>query len=336
MKQLTVSLAGGDYDILMERGLLQRAGEALNLRRKVFIVTDAGVPAKYAAAVAAQCDHAVVETVPGGEESKSIPVYASLLEKMLENGFTRGDCVVAVGGGVVGDLAGFTAASYMRGVDFYNIPTTVLSQVDSSIGGKTAVNLGGVKNIVGAFYQPKRVLIDPCVLQTLPPRQISNGLAEALKMSVTSDPALFSLFETQAPEAHPDEIIFCSLDIKRRVVEADEKEAGLRKILNFGHTLGHGVESAAGGRLYHGECVGLGMLPMCGEALRPRVEAALKKLHLPTRLSFDKEKALSAIAHDKKSGDNVVTAVLADAPGRWRMEKKTLPELGAMLDLILE
>ncbi len=338
MKTLTVKTPGGAYDILFERGLLARAGECLNLNRKTLVVTDDGVPERYAKTLAAQCEYAVTETVPAGEESKSLPVYARLLETMLEHGFTRKDCVVAVGGGVVGDLAGFTAASYMRGVDFYNIPTTVLSQVDSSIGGKTAVNFCGVKNIVGAFYQPKRVLIDFDLLSTLPPRQIANGLAEALKMSVTCDPDLFRLFEeTERPAEYMEKIVFRSLEIKKSVVEQDEKEAGLRKILNFGHTLGHGLESEENLHgLYHGECVALGMLPMCGEALRPRVAAALTKLGLPTRLRFDKEKALSAVAHDKKSEDGGISVVLVHAPGQWRMEKKTLPELRAMLELILE
>ena len=178
---IRMELGDSSYDIVLERGCLKKAGELLNLDRKVFILTDDGVPAQYAQTVADQCKEAHIHTVPQGEGSKSFAVLEELLTKMLELGFTRGDCVCSVGGGVVGDLGGFTAACYMRGIDFYNIPTTVLSQVDSSIGGKTAINLAGVKNIVGAFWQPKKVLIDPDTLDTLDDRQKSSGLAEAVK-----------------------------------------------------------------------------------------------------------------------------------------------------------
>ena len=163
-----LDLKENSYDIIVERGILEKAGEQLNLNRRVLIVTDSGVPDIYAKTLAKQCGTPVICTVESGEASKSIDTFAKLLQTMLINGFSRKDCVVAVGGGVVGDLSGFVASAYMRGVDFYNIPTTLLSQIDSSIGGKTAINFGGIKNIVGAFYQPKKVLIDPELLKTLP------------------------------------------------------------------------------------------------------------------------------------------------------------------------
>ena len=248
-----IPLAQNSYDIVIERGVLARAGEELNLNRKVLIVTDTGVPQVYAQQVAACCQQPFIVCVEQGEGSKSIAVWESLLHKMLAEGFTRFDAVVAVGGGVVGDLAGFCAASYMRGVDFYNIPTTLLSQVDSSVGGKTAVNFEGIKNIIGAFYQPKKVLIDPAVLETLEHRHFGAGLAEAIKMAVCFDEELFSFIETQDAQQNIDQIIEKSIRIKAMVVEKDEKEAGLRKALNFGHTIGHAIE--ANSDLYHGECV---------------------------------------------------------------------------------
>ncbi len=245
-----------DYDIVLEPGALGRAGELLNLRRRVLIVTDSGVPERYAECVAAQCEKAVTVTVPQGEKSKCFDELQHILKAMLDNSFTRGDCVVAVGGGVVGDLSGFAASCYMRGVDFYNIPTTLLSQVDSSIGGKTAIDFEGVKNIVGAFYQPRKVIIDPEVLSTLSRRQLMAGLCEAIKMAATSDAELFSLIERSTElTADLPEIIYRALMIKKKVVELDPRETGLRKILNFGHTIGHAVESFNGGRLLHGECV---------------------------------------------------------------------------------
>ena len=161
-----------NYDIVLEPGAIKKAGELLNLNRRVLVVTDSGVPAQYAETVAAQCSEAAIVTIPQGEQSKCFDELRHLLSEMLDKSFTRVDCVVAVGGGVVGDLSGFAASCYMRGVDFYNIPTTLLSQVDSSIGGKTAIDFGGVKNIVGAFYQPKKVIIDPEVLETLSRRQL--------------------------------------------------------------------------------------------------------------------------------------------------------------------
>lgn len=317
---LHLNLGEHSYDIIVERGVLHRAWELLQLRRRVLVVTDDGVPPLYAHTLAAQCDRAVVETVPQGEGSKSFAVLERLCSRMLEEGFTRTDCVVAVGGGVVGDLAGFAAAVYMRGIDFYNIPTTLLSQVDSSIGGKVAVNLKGVKNCVGAFYQPRRVLIDPDTLSSLPPRQLSNGMAEAVKMSLTSDADLFGLLERGEEAGRLDEVIVSSLRIKQAVVEQDEKETDLRRVLNFGHTLGHGIESAeALHGLYHGECVALGMLPMCAPAVRARLEPVLNRLGLPVALPVEPDAVLDYVSHDKKCAGSRVSVVYVPEVGKFEL-----------------
>lgn len=318
---ITMNLGQDSYDIVVERGVLAKANQHLNLNRRALIVTDTGVPFSYSKAIAEQCKESMIYTVAEGESSKSLVVFGQLLQTMLDHGFSRKDCVIAVGGGVVGDLSGFAASAYMRGIDFYNIPTTLLSQIDSSIGGKTAINFGGVKNIVGAFYQPKKVLIDPDLLKTLPSRQIANGLAEAIKMSLTSDKELFELFENKDIEANLDEIIIRSLQIKKAVVEQDEKEAGLRKILNFGHTIGHGIESSEGmSELYHGECVALGMLPMCGEEIRPRVLAVLKKCSLYRELEYDWDKITDAAFHDKKADGDKVTVTLVNEAGNFELK----------------
>ncbi len=325
---INMDLGKNSYDIVVDRGCISEAHKLLNLNRKVLIVTDSGVPKEYSGCIAAKCKQAVIECVEQGELSKSFDTYKRLLCVLLKNGFTRTDCVVAVGGGVVGDLAGFVAASFMRGIDFYNIPTTLLSQIDSSIGGKVAINVDGIKNVVGAFYQPKKVLIDPDVLSTLSKRQISNGLAEAIKMSLTSDRELFELFENQDILQNIDTIIIKSLCIKKDVVEQDEKETGLRKILNFGHTIGHGIESEAGlNELYHGECVALGMIPMCSDKVRERLVNVLKKVNLPTKLNCDVNKVCEAMSHDKKYDGSMVTVVLVQAPGSFEMKKITSTEL---------
>ena len=255
---------------------------------------------------------------------------------MLRLGMTRGDCVAAVGGGMAGDLAGFAAATYMRGVDFYNIPTTLLSQVDSSIGGKTAIDMDGVKNIVGAFHQPRAVLIDPDTLRTLPPRQISAGLAESVKMALTSDADLLDRIERSADlTAGLPEIIARSLTIKKNVVEQDPHEHGLRRVLNFGHTVGHAIESSAGGRLLHGECVALGMLPMCAPALRPRLIRVLRKCGLPTEIETTREALLPYLRHDKKGQGAAVTAVEVDEPGSFRFTTMTPEEILHRLEGVL-
>ena len=326
--KLYMDLKENSYDIVIERGILSRAGEELNVNRRVLIVTDSGVPAQYAKTVADRCKEPLIYTVSEGEGSKSLEMFGKLLQTMLDHGFSRNDCVVAVGGGVVGDLSGFAASAYMRGIDFYNIPTTLLSQIDSSIGGKTAINLGNVKNIVGALYQPKKVLIDPELLNTLPKRQISNGLAEAIKMALTSDAELFSILETKEISQNIDEIIYRSLLVKKEVVEQDEKEAGLRKILNFGHTIGHGIESSGNLlELYHGECVALGMIPMCHESIRPRVIAVLKKCNLYRRIDFQWERIANAAFHDKKADGDLVSVTTVPAVGTFIQQTMKCSEL---------
>ncbi|MBQ7895048.1 MAG: 3-dehydroquinate synthase, partial [Oscillospiraceae bacterium] len=256
---IPVALGQDSYNITLERGALQKAGDILNLNRRVLIVTDSNVPKQYAETVAKFCKEPTIAVIESGEASKNLDSFTMLSQKMLENNFSRKDCVVAVGGGVVGDLAGFVSACYMRGVDFYNVPTTLLSQVDSSVGGKTAVDFGGIKNIIGAFHQPKAVIIDPDVLETLDKRQFACGAAEAVKMAMTFDEKLFERIEQLGVEPILEEVIAGVLKIKARVVEQDEKESGLRKVLNYGHTLGHGIEACSD--LLHGECVDLGMIP---------------------------------------------------------------------------
>ncbi len=326
---IPLNLQENSYDIVLERGVLARAGGELNLDRRVLIVTDDGVPEEYAGCILSQCKEGYIFTLPRGEATKSIGSFEAILSAMLEHGFTRKDCVVAVGGGVTGDLSGFAAACYMRGVDFYNIPTTLLSQVDSSIGGKTAVDLNGVKNIVGAFYQPKKVLIDPDTLKTLDSRQVSAGLAEAIKMAATSDGALFELIKNSTDlEEDLTEIIKGALLIKRGVVEKDPKEQGLRKILNFGHTIGHAVESFEEGALLHGECVAAGMLPMCSSEAAAELLPVLEKYDLPVTLKNNahiskepsEDELMALLLHDKKMQTGSISVIFVEKIGSCRIE----------------
>ena len=330
--KLTMQLKSRSYDIILKAGCLANLHQFTNVQhRKVFVLTDSGVPAAYAQTVAAQCPEATVYTIPQGEGSKCLKVYGQVLQAMLAFGMDRKDLLVAVGGGVVGDLGGFCAASYMRGIDFVNCPTTVLAQVDSSIGGKTAIDLGETKNIVGAFWQPKVVLVDFDTLATLPRRQVVNGLAEALKMGLICDPEILALFEKEDWRSHVEEIITRAVLAKADVVEADETEQGERKCLNFGHTIGHGIEAAGGLHgLLHGECVALGMLCFLeDEALKSRTLAILRRLGLPTRADVDPEKVFAALTHDKKGDATGVSVVVVDRPGHYLFRKMTYDELRA-------
>lgn len=330
MKTVHMNLAGGGYDIYIGSGGLDVFLNKADLSRRVLILTDDGVPAEYAKRVAAAAREAYIYTVPAGEGSKSIETYNAVLTFMMEHDFTRSDCAVAVGGGVCGDLCGFCAASYMRGIDFYNVATTVLAQVDSSVGGKTAVNLGNVKNIVGAFWQPKAVCAPRDVLSTLPARQVSNGLAEALKMAVVFDEELFRVFESGEALEQIEEVTARSVELKCAVVERDEREGGLRKLLNFGHTIGHGIESACGmGGLLHGECVAVGMLPMCSEKVYERLLPVLEKLSLPTHTDAAAEDILAALHHDKKVSNGLVSAVFADEIGKGYIKEVPFEKLAA-------
>lgn len=324
---ISVKTLLGSYNIELENGILANAGNYLDLDRKVGIVTDSGVPKEYAETVANQCKDSVIITIPEGEKSKNFENYSLILKTLIENGFTRSDCVVAVGGGVIGDMAGFSAASYMRGIDFYNIPTTLLAQVDSSIGGKTAIDFCGVKNVVGAFYQPKCVLIDPDTLKTLPKRHISNGLAESVKMAMTFDSKLFELFETENIKENLNEIIYRSLKLKKNVVEQDEKESGLRKTLNFGHTIGHAIESIGEFEdLLHGECVAIGMTYFTSEDVLPRLKNVLLKLNLPYKADVDAEKIIELASHDKKKSGDKISVVRVETIGEFILEDISFSE----------
>lgn len=328
---ITVNLVSNSYDIIVKRQVLQDADKYFNLARKVLVVTDSGVPKEYAESIAKLSKTPVTVTLPQGEATKSIENLQKLYSVMQENSFSRNDCVVAVGGGVIGDLSGYAAATYMRGIDFYNCPTTLLSQVDSSIGGKVAVNFGSTKNIIGTFYQPKCVLIDPDVLKTLDNKQFASGLAESIKMGLTSDKELFVLIETGDIENNIETIIIKSLLVKKNVVELDEKEQGIRKILNFGHTLGHAIEAENIGKLYHGECVALGMIPMCSDNVRPRLLSILKRVHLPTEIKYDTAKISEHLRHDKKVNENGVSAVFVDKIGSYQLKNVSIDYLIGLL-----
>ena len=334
MSTLTMDFDERSYDITVSRGAIKHASELFALDRRVLVVTDDGVPAQYSKAIADAAGEPHILTIRHGEASKCPERYLEILKFMLACGFDRLDCVVAVGGGVVGDLAGFAAATYMRGIDLYNIPTTLLSQVDSSVGGKTAIDFLGYKNVVGAFWQPKGVIVDPDVLESLDARQFACGMSEIIKMFATSDGKMFGRLEDKTQCIPVEEIITAALRIKMNVVEQDEHEAGLRRVLNFGHTIGHAIESISADEPYpllHGECVALGMLAITEGEVRRRLMHLLHRYDLPTAFRCDESRFREVLLHDKKAQSGDITVVLVDEIGSFSLKTETVDSIIARI-----
>ena len=330
--KLTINCKTYSYDVIIQRNILNNVTEYLSLQRKVLILTDDGVPSEYVLKISSQCLNPIIVRVKQGEQSKNIDNYQLVMKTLIEHGFTRTDCLVSIGGGVVGDLGGFISSTYMRGIDFYNIPTTLLSQVDSSIGGKTAIDYNGIKNIIGSFYTPKCVLIDPNTLKTLDKRQLHAGLVEAIKMACTCSSSLFEIIsKSKNLENDIDEIIFQSLQIKQKIVEEDLEEKGLRRVLNFGHTLGHIIESASNYNLLHGECVGIGMLSFSSDKARKQIKKLLKKYNLPTSYDLTLKDIENYLIHDKKKTGDYIWIVSVENIGSYELKKIKIDELYSKL-----
>lgn len=325
---LEIKMNNKNYDIVIERGILDKASQYLSLDRKVLILTDSGIPKEYVNTLKKQIRDVFVYEIEQGEQSKSFDNFSKILDYLIDNEFTRTDCIIALGGGVCGDLGGFVAATYMRGISFYNIPTSLLAQVDSSIGGKTAIDKKGFKNLVGAFYPPEKVLIDPNVLSTLDKRVFMEGLVEALKMGITSDKSLFELIKNSEDIYKDiDEVIIKALLIKKNVVEIDPYEKNLRKILNFGHTIGHAIESSGKFNLLHGECVGIGLLYMTKGSLREEIKNILIKYGLPTNVNISKEDLYKYVCLDKKRSNTAITIIEVKEVGTFEINKILLEDI---------
>lgn len=330
--KLTVQVPQASYPIVIEEGCADHLNTLVDTNRKTMLVVDSGIPAKWVSLIRNQLSDAALFCFEQGEASKTMTTLEKLLEAMCKASLNRKSQVIALGGGVCGDMAGLAAALYMRGIDFINIPTTVLSQVDSSVGGKTAVDLGSVKNIVGAFWQPKAVFIDPQFLGTLDERQKAAGLAEALKMGLLFDEDLVEEFEKPQPDLL--KIIGRSIELKAVVVAQDEKESGLRKSLNFGHTIGHAIEGSFDGYEYlHGECVAAGMLYFLeDDALKERVRRIETRLNLPEITEFDRKAVSSLLRHDKKSNTVGIDCVFVPKAGSFEFRTLHPEEVDALLE----
>lgn len=338
MKQLTVRLPGREYNILIQRGILDDAGARVKAACpkavRLFVVTDSTVGPLYQDRVRKSLTEAgfrtVFHTVPTGEASKSPRELARLWESMMDFGLTRTDAVAALGGGVVGDLAGFAAATILRGVDFVQIPTTLLAQVDSSVGGKVAVDLEHGKNLAGAFWQPRLVLMDPQVLGTLGDRTFADGMAEVIKYGCILDAEFYTFLEQRPSRgeimADIEHVLYTCCDLKRGVVTQDERDTGLRMLLNFGHTLGHAYELAGRYETWtHGQAVAAGMVKAAqlGTALgitpagtAERIGALLGCFGLPLSIPCAHRDYAAAVGLDKKGAGDCISLILLERLGR--------------------
>ena len=346
MKTITVS-ASRTYDIRIGHGLLAALGEAvrgLGKVEKVFLVSDTQVYPLYGGAAEASlkaAGYSVSSFVfPAGEESKNGETFLKLLNALAQAGLSRSDLLVALGGGVVGDLAGFAAACYLRGIRFIQIPTTLLAAVDSSVGGKTAIDLPSGKNLAGAFYQPSLVLCDLNTLDTLPEDIFRDGCAEVIKYGVLYDPELFSQLETSGLDFDREAVIARCVALKRDVVMEDEKDTGSRMKLNLGHTFGHAVEAHSRFTLSHGKSVAIGLaiiarasasMGICSEADAARIVSVLKAFGLPVQTQYTAEALLPYLLSDKKRSGGTVNLILPEAIGRCIVSPTPVSQLQSIL-----
>lgn len=325
---MNVNIDKNSYEIIIKQGILASIFNHLDDYNKIVIIKDDGVPDFYLDTLLKQ-KKCYTFSFKHGEDNKNFNTFLAIQEFLIANNFSRSDLLIALGGGVVGDLVGFVAATYKRGISYVQIPTTTLAQIDSSIGGKTAINHKDIKNIIGAFYQPKKVFIDIDVLKTLPKRHYNNGLVEALKMGLLFDKELFELFLKDNIENHIQEIIDRSLYLKKLIVEQDEKEKGPRKVLNFGHTIGHGLESYyfKNGKL-HGECVAQGMLYcILNEEVKVKVKSILNKLEISIDNDFDIEKVVTYIKNDKKNFNDKYDLIILYDIGKYEIKQYTIEDI---------
>ncbi|HPK29969.1 MAG TPA: 3-dehydroquinate synthase family protein [Bacteroidales bacterium] len=330
--KLTFGFRATVCEIIEGKGSIAHVGNLVGKARNVLVITDSGVPLQYAESVLAQFYNASLLIIPQGEESKNFNTLELIIDTLRKREIDRYGALIAVGGGMTCDITGFAASCYNRDIDYYNVPTTLLAQVDASIGGKTALNFGGIKNLVGAFHHPKGVVIDTDTLKTLDKREFYSGLAEVIKMAATSDAALFSLLESDLPlNEILDDIVGAALQIKCDVVLEDPLEHGLRKVLNFGHTIGHAIEIASNGRLLHGESIAAGMTYFCSDEMRKRLERLLKRYYLPVKSPFSGEVLLPYIALDKKRTEGLITTVFVESPGIFDFRKMTPEEVVALI-----
>lgn len=334
--------ASQPYQVHIGSGLLDQVGErtrTLWTGPAAAVVSDSHVAPLYLDRCTASLEAAGFRVhrfvFPAGESSKNGDTYLKLLESLAEHHITRADGLVALGGGVVGDLTGFAAATFLRGIAFLQLPTTLLAAVDASVGGKTAIDLKNGKNLAGAFYQPKAVLCDPDLLDTLPPPDFADGCAEVIKYGMIGDPALLDILEAPGPLDVETVIARCVAQ-KGRLVEADEFDTGARQLLNLGHTIGHGIEACSGYAVSHGQAVAIGMVlitraamahGLCPAEVLPRLQALLEKYRLPQTTAYSAQELYLKTLSDKKRSGDKLSLVVPTAWGESRLHSIPVKDL---------
>ena len=350
MRAVTVNAPSGQYEVKIGSGLLPSLGaevRACTGAKRCAVVAGENVFPLYGEMVMTSLRAGGLEAkslvFPAGEQTKCLGRYGELLSFLVENRFTRSDCVIALGGGVTGDLAGFAAATYQRGLGFVQVPTTLLAAVDSSVGGKTAIDLPEGKNQVGAFYQPALVLCDTDTLSTLPKRELTAGYAEVIKYAVLGDRALFETLQNR--EHDVPQVIETCVKHKAAIVAEDERDTGLRRLLNLGHTFGHAVESRSGYTLLHGEAVSVGMAMICRAACAKgllsqsdfeAVSALLRSYDLPTETDYTADELYDTLLLDKKFSGGRLHLIVPREIGRCDILPVTPDELRFWLEAGLE
>ena len=346
MKKITVN-ASKQYDVLIGKDLLAKTGEICSNYIgicKAAIITDSNVDALYSYTLEKSLIKAGYDVIKfvfeAGERSKNTNTLIDILNFLADSELTRSDCIFALGGGVVGDMAGFAAAIFLRGIKFVQIPTTVLSAVDSSVGGKTGIDLNSNKNIVGAFHQPSLVICDCSLQDTLTDEIFYDGCAEIIKYGVINDKALFELLSNGFKE-NIEEIIFSCVNNKKRIVEEDEFDTGKRQLLNFGHTIGHAIEKCSSFKISHGRAVAIGMVivtrfayksGICNKKTFDALISILEKATLPTMCLFDSKDLAAVALSDKKRKGNSITLVIPYAIGDCRLYTIPVSELEGFIE----
>lgn len=326
--KLTVKAQKFEYDIMIKNHLLDEIESYIDTSKKYIIISDDLIPSNIIRKVTYKLKNHLLFRFPHGESSKSIFEYSRLMNEIINSLPTRDVTIIALGGGVTGDLAGFIAATLYRGVDLIQIPTTLLSQIDSSIGGKVAVNSNTAKNSIGCFYPAKLVLIDPQTLVSLDKRQFNNGMAEMIKYGMIFSKELFEFIEKEDILSNIDKLIYDSLLIKKYFVENDEFDQSIRQILNFGHTFGHAYEAYYNYDKYlHGEAISLGMIKATNHSILPKLIKVLNKFSLPIEDKAMKSDLLEFIKKDKKNKTDYLSFIKVDEIGKAYIEKKKIEEL---------
>lgn len=341
--------ASKKYDVLVESGCFKSSAKLIkNIfpSGKIAIITDDTVNSLYASKLVENlksCGFAdiFVFSFPHGEKSKNYKTLIDITEFLAQKNITRSDLLIALGGGVVGDICGFAAAIYLRGIKFIQIPTTFLAAIDSSVGGKTAVNLNAGKNLIGSFYQPELVICDPKLLETLDDIYFDDGVAEAIKYGAIMDKELFKLFETGNIKQNLEKIIVRCIELKNIVVSEDEFDTGLRQLLNFGHTIGHSVEKCSNFKITHGHAVAIGMaivakggakLGLTPESDAKRLVSLIEKYGLPTKCEFDADSLYLPAVSDKKRTGGDITVIVMKRIGECILHKIPIENLKELIE----